>query len=63
MGWIPEQRYRFLENEAILYVPVDFFGHGILNAKWAAEKADQAATSFGDVDVGNLVECHENRRK
>lgn len=60
---IPEQRYSLFENEAVLNVPVYLFSQGLLDIERAAEEACQRAACLSDVDVGNLVECHENRRK
>lgn len=60
---IPKQRYRLGEDEAILRVPVDFLAHRLPDLQRFGKESFQRSSRLRNMDVGNFVERHENRRK
>ena len=60
MCGIPEQWDGLGKDKAVLDVPVDLFREGLADFQRMAEEAFQGAAGFGHMDVGDLVEGHED---
>lgn len=59
MSRYPEERYRLLENEIPLYIPVDMAEN--LSDGDGAEQPFQRTACLQYMHVGDFVECHHNR--
>ena len=63
MRRIPKQRDGLGKDETVLDVPIDFLCQGLPYLQLMAEEATQRSTGLCDVDVGDFVEGHKDRRK